>query len=103
MSHDLFNSLQDFSYDAGKKGRLYSLPALEKAGLGKISRLPVSLRVVLESALRNCDGKKITEEHLRTLAAWRPRRTRGRAPDQPSYPSPRLTGPAGGGCRTRYR
>ncbi len=76
MSHDLFNSLQDFSYDAGKKGRLYSLPALEKAGLGKISRLPVSLRVVLESALRNCDGKKITEEHLRTLAAWRPRAAR---------------------------
>jgi aconitate hydratase len=76
MSHNLFNSLQDFSYAAGKNGKLYSLPALEKAGLGKVSRLPVSLRVVLESALRNCDGKKITEEHLRTLAAWRPRAAR---------------------------
>jgi aconitate hydratase len=76
MSQNLFNSLQEFSYGAGKKGKLYSLPALEKAGLGKISRLPVSLRVVLESALRNCDGKKITEAHLKSLAGWRPKAPR---------------------------
>src|SRR4029077_15031998 len=49
---------------------------LEKAGLGKISRLPVSLRVVLESALRNCDGKKITEAHLKSLINWQPKATR---------------------------
>ncbi|MBV9463049.1 MAG: aconitate hydratase, partial [Verrucomicrobiae bacterium] len=48
----------------------YSLPALEKAGLGKISRLPVSIRIVLESILRNCDGKKISERDVRVLAAW---------------------------------
>jgi aconitate hydratase len=71
MPHNLFNSLQEFSY-AGKTGRYFSLPALEKAGLGKVSRLPVSMRVVLESALRNYDGRKITEDHLRTLAGWRP-------------------------------
>jgi aconitate hydratase len=76
MSQNLFNSLQEFSYGAGKKGKLCSLPALEKAGLGKVSRLPVSLRVVLESALRNCDGKKITEAHLKNLAGWRPRAPR---------------------------
>ena len=70
MSHNLFNSLQEFNY-AGKTGKYYSLPALEKAGLGKISRLPVSLRVVLESALRNCDGKKITEAHLKNMAGWK--------------------------------
>ena len=52
MSHNLFDSLQQFSY-GGKTGQFYSLPALEKAGLGKVSRLPRSLRVVLESALRN--------------------------------------------------
>jgi aconitate hydratase len=75
MSHNLFNSLQEFKY-AGKSGRHYSLPALEKAGLGKLSRLPVSLRIVLESALRNYDGKKITEDHLRTLAAWKPKAQR---------------------------
>ncbi len=75
MSHNLFNSLQEFKY-AGKAGKYYSLPALEKAGLGKISRLPVSLRVVLESALRNYDGKKITEAHLKNLASWQPRAQR---------------------------
>ena len=71
MSHNLFNSLQEFKY-GGKSGKYYSLPALEKAGLGKISRLPVSLRVVLESALRNFDGKKITEAHLKSFAGWKP-------------------------------
>src|SRR5512134_186216 len=70
MSHALFNTRQEFSPAAGRKGRLYSLPALEKAGIGRISRLPVSIRIVLEAVLRNCDGKKITEEHVRQLANW---------------------------------
>jgi aconitate hydratase len=70
MSHNLFNSLQTFQY-GGKTRHYYSLPALEKAGLGKISRLPRSLRVVLESALRNYDGRKITEAHLKGLAGWK--------------------------------
>ena len=73
--HNLFNSLQEFQY-AGKAGKYYSLPALEKAGLGKISRLPVSVRVVLESALRNFDGRKITEEHIRSFAGWTPKAKR---------------------------
>ena len=71
MSHNLFQSLQQFKYGA-KTGQYYSLPALEKAGLGKVSRLPRSLRVVLESALRNYDGLKITETHLKNLAGWKP-------------------------------
>ncbi len=71
MSHDPFNALQEFKFGS-QTGQYYSLPALEKAGLGKISRLPVSLRVVLESALRNFDGKKITEAHLKNLAGWKP-------------------------------
>ena len=71
MSHNLFNSLQEFRFSS-KTGQYYSLPALEKAGLGKVSRLPVGLRVVLESALRNYDGKKITEAHLKNLAGWKP-------------------------------
>ena len=75
MSHNLYSSLQEFTF-GGKKGKYYSLPALEKAGLGKVSRLPISLRVVLESALRNFDGKKITEDHLKTLAGWKPRAER---------------------------
>src|SRR6185436_4132370 len=65
-------SRQTFDVGDGSKGTFYSLPALEQAGLGKISRLPVSIRIVLESVLRNCDGKKVTEEHVRELAAWKP-------------------------------
>jgi aconitate hydratase len=72
MSHNLFDSLTEFRLAGGGTGKLYSLPALEKAGLGKVSRLPVSIRIVLESVLRNCDGRKVTEEHVRRLAAWRP-------------------------------
>ena len=72
MSHNLYDSLQEFSFGAGKTGRYYSLAALEQAGVAKVARLPVSLRVVLESALRNFDGRKITEAHLKNLANWKP-------------------------------
>ena len=72
MSHNLFNTLQEFKMASGKTGKLYSLPALEKALGAKVSRLPVSIRIVLESVLRHCDGKKVTEEHVRQLANWKP-------------------------------
>src|ERR1043166_7200461 len=72
MAHNLYDSLQRFTTAAGKTGQFYSLPALETAGVGKISRLPVSIRIVLESVLRNCDGRKISEEHVRQLAGWGP-------------------------------
>ena len=68
MSLNLFNSLQTF--EGGKK--FYSLPQLEKEGVAKISRLPVSLRIVLESVLRNFDGNRITEQDVRSLANWKP-------------------------------
>jgi aconitate hydratase len=71
-SHNLFSTLKTFKLAGGKQGTLYSLPALEAAGLGKISRLPVSIRIVLEAVLRNCDGKKVTEQHVRQLANWQP-------------------------------
>src|SRR3989449_1262852 len=67
MRHNLHNTLQSF-----KHGKLYSLPMLGKALNPKLERLPVSIRIVLESVLRNCDGKKVTEEHVRQLAAWQP-------------------------------
>ncbi|HEX8603368.1 MAG TPA: aconitate hydratase AcnA [Pseudoduganella sp.] len=72
MSSNTFNTLKDFPISGKTKGKLYSLPALEQALGAKISRLPVSIRVVLESVLRNCDGKKVTEEHVRQLANWAP-------------------------------
>ncbi|MFN3648541.1 MAG: aconitate hydratase [Armatimonadota bacterium] len=68
--HQLFDSLQEFPTGDGKTGRYYSLPALEEAGLGPISRLPVSIRIVLESLLRNYDGQRITEDDIRRLATW---------------------------------
>lgn len=70
MTHNLFNTLQEFTTGSGKKAKYYSLPELEKAGIGKISRLPVSIRIVLESVLRNCDGARVEERNVRELAAW---------------------------------
>jgi len=75
MQHNLHNTLQQFKY-LGKTGSFYSLPALERALGLKISRLPVSIRIVLESVLRNCDGKKVSEEHVRQLASWKPKADR---------------------------
>jgi aconitate hydratase len=72
MAHQLFDSLKELKLPSGAAGRYYSLPALEAAGAGKVSRLPVSIRIVLESVLRNCDGRKVTEEHVRQLANWSP-------------------------------
>src|SRR5438105_856638 len=71
-----FNSLQKFDLGNGKEGSLYSLPALEKAGVGPISKLPVSIRLVLESILRNCDGRKVTESNVKALGNWGPRAER---------------------------
>ena len=70
MSRNTLNTLKEFKISDTKKGKFYSLPALEKKLGINISRLPVSIRIVLESVLRNCDGKKVTEEHVRQLAAW---------------------------------
>jgi aconitate hydratase len=76
MPHNLFNTLQEFDLGNGKKGRFYSLPELEKQGVGPISKLPVSVRIVLESVLRNYDGQKVKEDDVRALANWEPTATR---------------------------
>src|SRR5438046_10401272 len=72
MPQGPFNSIQTFQPAPGQSAQYYSLPQLEKAGVGPISKLPVSIRVVLESVLRNCEGKKITEDDIRSLANWQP-------------------------------
>ncbi|MEC3765063.1 MULTISPECIES: aconitate hydratase AcnA [Cupriavidus] len=72
MPHNLKNTLKEFSIGSSGKGQYYSLPQLGEALDLDIGRLPVSIRVVLESVLRNCDGKKVTEEHVRQLANWKP-------------------------------
>lgn len=67
---DPFSTFKALEGPQGTLGYYYSLPDLEKAGLGKISRLPVSIRVVLESVLRNCDGAVVTDADVRRLAEW---------------------------------
>ena len=73
--HAFASTLKRFKTASGKEGRLYSLPALARQYPG-ISRLPVSIRIVLESVLRNCDGRKVSPEHVAALAQWAPQATR---------------------------
>jgi aconitate hydratase len=72
MTRTTLNTLKDFPIARSKKGKFHSLPALEQELGVNLSRLPVSIRIVLESVLRNCDGKKVTEDHVRELASWAP-------------------------------
>ncbi|HEX9959950.1 MAG TPA: aconitate hydratase, partial [Pyrinomonadaceae bacterium] len=70
MTHNLFNTRQTFKTGSGREGVFYSLPQLETEGVGAVSRLPISVRIVLESVLRNFDGKKVQEKDVRNLASW---------------------------------
>src|ERR1700724_3316563 len=67
------NAIRSFDAGEGKKGIYYSLPELEEAGIGKVSRLPVSIRIILEAVLRNCDGKKVADKDVEALANWNAR------------------------------
>lgn len=69
MSNDVFNSRKSFTLD-GKTYNYYELAALEQAGAGKVSKLPYSIKVLLESVLRQLDGRVITKEHVENLAKW---------------------------------
>jgi aconitate hydratase len=68
--NDEFKTLKTFDAGEGREGFFFSLPALEEQGIGKISRLPVSIRIVLESVLRNCDGEKVRRKDVEALAKW---------------------------------
>jgi aconitate hydratase len=76
MRHNLFHSLQQFPVTSARTGEFYSLPQLEKEGVGPVSRLPYSIRILLESVLRNCDGQRIGEEDVVKLANWSAKETR---------------------------
>jgi aconitate hydratase A / 2-methylisocitrate dehydratase len=76
MAHNLLNTLQSFKLKNDLTGNFYSLPELERQGIGRISRLPVSIRIVLESVLRNYDGVRTTEDNVRRLANWEPNHLR---------------------------
>ncbi len=66
------DTLQDYAIAPGRSGRLHSLAKVEQAGFGAVSRLPICLRIVLESIIRNVDGATITMDHVRLLAGWKP-------------------------------
>ncbi len=68
--------MQEFSTGSGASGKFHSLPYLEQHGVGPVSRLPVSIRIVLESLLRNCDGTRILASHVRAVANWQPKALR---------------------------
>ena len=57
----------------GSLASFHSLPALQNLGFGNLTRLPVSIRVVLESLVRNCDGQTVTEQDVKSLANWNAR------------------------------
>ena len=69
--HAFANTVQTFALAGGASGRYYSLPELTRS-YPNVARLPISIRIVLESVLRNCDGKKVTAEHVKQLAGWKP-------------------------------
>ncbi|MEM9478109.1 MAG: aconitate hydratase AcnA [Verrucomicrobiota bacterium] len=64
------DTIRSFPTGSGQEAKLYSLPALAEQGFENLSRLPVSIRIVLESVLRNCDGRKVTAQDVTNLAAW---------------------------------
>ncbi|MDT7834098.1 aconitate hydratase AcnA [Aquabacterium sp. OR-4] len=65
-----------FALAGGRRGEMHALGALPALGLGDVSRLPVSLRILLESMLRHVDGQRVTEAQVRALAAWQPQAQR---------------------------
>src|SRR5436853_414975 len=70
-AHNLFDTLQTFDAGKGQAAAFYALPQLEQAGVGPVSKLPVSIRLVLESVMRNCNGKRVSEQNIRALANWK--------------------------------
>ena len=74
-THAFAGTRRTFTTASGRGGAFFSLPALARTH-PNVKRLPVSLRIVLESVLRNCDGNKVTAEHVAQLANWQPNAAR---------------------------
>lgn len=73
-----------FPISGGQEGVIYRLSTLVERGWCDLPTLPFSIRVLLEHALRNCDGFLVTEEDVRNIASWKPRAERGEIPFIPS-------------------
>ena len=72
MPNSPFNTLSQLTPPGQPEFLFHSLPALAASGVGRVARLPVSLRIVLEALLRHCDGLRVSERHVRELASWQP-------------------------------
>jgi hypothetical protein len=83
VNHDPFGAHQRLKIDSIGSVSYYSLPRLETAGVANISRLPHTIKILLESLLRNCNGDVITEEHIVSVANWQPQGTRYEIPFKP--------------------
>ena len=95
---DPFSARGTFSTSAGTLG-IFRIRQLEDAGLTQVDRLPYSIRILLESVLRNCDGFAVTEDHVRTVANWSPQSVS--AAEVPFHPARRVAGFYGGARRRR--
>lgn len=80
MANPFSDAVRDFDAGGGKTGKFYSLPALEADGFPGLSRLPVSIRILLESAIRNCGKPGVTAQHVDALARWKPQQDRQEVP-----------------------
>lgn len=83
-NHDPFGARQQLNIDNLAPISYYALSRLEQTGVAKLSRLPYSIKILLESVLRNCDGYAITQDHVRSLANWQPQETRQEIPYKPA-------------------
>ena len=85
MSGNLpFGALQNFEMADGRTGRLAALSSVEEAGICTLANLPYSIRVLLEAALRRCDGVLVTEDDVRRIACWSPTMIPEEIPFMPS-------------------
>ena len=79
-----FEALSEFETSDGAKSSFAYIGALEKAGICELAYMPVSIRILLESALRKCDGFLVTEEDVVRIASWNPKMTPSEIPFSPS-------------------
>jgi aconitate hydratase len=83
-SQDPFGARTQLTLSRATSVSYYALSKLEEAGVGNISRLPYTIKILLESVLRNCDGFAITPEHIKTIANWQPEQDRTEIPYKPA-------------------
>ena len=83
-SDDPFSAASTFEMSNGELGRFADLHSLESSDLCQLDKLPCTIRVLLEAALRNCDGFLVTEEDVKRIASWSPTQSPAEIPFMPS-------------------